>query len=316
MRALLIQTADDVDWVGHAPTGLSNPAMTNDDGPVSDFPGPDFATGWGLINPTGAVRSIRARSIGEATIRDNGQVREFTFETGDDSDVRVTLAWDDPAADPSLPLTEPHLVNDLDLELVDPAGQVHYPFALDQKIVSASDPTKVLTPEEQTPGVEVKVQRAIVPVLDPSAEGIDYPHHDIPVAPATRGRDHLNNVEQVLGRGRREVGDPRDGLRPARHPPALLYRRAARARSRTVGVRGPHGFDAQGDEAGGFPTDGLTPSSLGIAVEDFRDPAPVVSHDAPPVLPVGKTTVTFKATDAAGNAATFPVDVTITPFGT
>ncbi|HXV12786.1 MAG TPA: HYR domain-containing protein [Candidatus Krumholzibacteria bacterium] len=41
----------------------------------------------------------------------------------------------------------------------------------------------------------------------------------------------------------------------------------------------------------------------GASASDGVDPAPVVTHDAPDTFPVGTTSVTFRATDAAGNFA-------------
>lgn len=39
----------------------------------------------------------------------------------------------------------------------------------------------------------------------------------------------------------------------------------------------------------------------GATASDDEDPAPAITHDAPAVFPAGMTTVTFRATDAAGN---------------
>jgi hypothetical protein len=41
----------------------------------------------------------------------------------------------------------------------------------------------------------------------------------------------------------------------------------------------------------------------GVSASDIVDPAPVVTHNAPDIFPVGTTTVTFRATDASGNYA-------------
>jgi len=45
---------------------------------------------------------------------------------------------------------------------------------------------------------------------------------------------------------------------------------------------------------------------------DTCDPAPTVTSDAPPLFPVGATTVTFTALDASGNTATATTTVTVT----
>ncbi|HEU4928258.1 MAG TPA: HYR domain-containing protein, partial [Candidatus Krumholzibacteria bacterium] len=41
----------------------------------------------------------------------------------------------------------------------------------------------------------------------------------------------------------------------------------------------------------------------GASASDDEDPAPAITHDAPAVFPAGMTTVTFRATDSAGNYA-------------
>ena len=105
--------------------------------------------------------------------------------------MKVTLAWDDLAGDAALGSTDPRLKNDLDLVLIDPAGTLHYPWQLNQTITDASGTT--LTPEQQTCGTNVKVVRKLAP---PPAAFV--PADNVA---ATKGPDHLNNVEQVVAPG-------------------------------------------------------------------------------------------------------------------
>jgi HYR domain/FlgD Ig-like domain len=49
----------------------------------------------------------------------------------------------------------------------------------------------------------------------------------------------------------------------------------------------------------------------GASASDDMDPAPVITHDAPSVFPLGTTTVTFRATDATGNHAECTAAVTV-----
>ncbi|MEJ7732626.1 MAG: HYR domain-containing protein [Polyangiaceae bacterium] len=64
---------------------------------------------------------------------------------------------------------------------------------------------------------------------------------------------------------------------------------------------------------GGVPAgDPAMVSFLGGAVAtDNVDPAPAITHDAPPFFTTGTTTVTFTATDAAGNAASCQSTITV-----
>jgi hypothetical protein len=59
---------------------------------------------------------------------------------------------------------------------------------------------------------------------------------------------------------------------------------------------------------------GLSGTAVAVplpAVSDVCDAAPVVTSDAPAVFPLGKTVVTFTATDASGNIATATTSVTV-----
>jgi hypothetical protein len=53
-----------------------------------------------------------------------GESRVYRIEVTSGSELRVTLAWSDY---PSLPEARLHLVNDLDLRLLDPDGNIYYP---------------------------------------------------------------------------------------------------------------------------------------------------------------------------------------------
>ena len=64
--------------------------------------------------------------------------------------------------------------------------------------------------------------------------------------------------------------------------------------------------------AGAPATDAAVAAFLaGATASDLVTTAPVVAHDAPQVLPVGTTNVTFTATDAAGNVGTASSTVTV-----
>ncbi len=57
--------------------------------------------------------------------------------------------------------------------------------------------------------------------------------------------------------------------------------------------------------------DGTCVNITPVLAADICDAAPAITHDAPDVFPLGTTTVTWTATDAAGNAATATQRVTI-----
>ncbi len=116
LKALLIHGAEDLDDTAGA------------------APGPDYATGWGLVNIRRSVDLWREGALVEGTVADGG---ETTFELdvpAGTATVKATVAWTDP---PASSLAATKLVHDLDLELVDPDGEVHYPWSLDPADPSA-----------------------------------------------------------------------------------------------------------------------------------------------------------------------------------
>ncbi|HEX6702442.1 MAG TPA: HYR domain-containing protein [Gaiellaceae bacterium] len=67
--------------------------------------------------------------------------------------------------------------------------------------------------------------------------------------------------------------------------------------------------------AAGIPvTDPAVQAFLAVATaNDIVDPSPKITNDAPAVLPVGTTTITFTATDASGNKTTATAALTVKP---
>lgn len=119
MKALLIQTARDM-----AGTGASGV-------------GPDFATGWGIVDARAAVDQLRLDSgsgVVHAALDDTGLenawIRSFRVPELQ-PELRVTLAWTDPEGNTSDAAGNPELVNDLDLRLIAPDDTVFQPWALD-----------------------------------------------------------------------------------------------------------------------------------------------------------------------------------------
>lgn len=91
-------------------------------------PGPDFESGFGAANGPALVAAIESGTFLESDVADRVARRYEAVVAPGDPELRVTLAWSDPAAalDASV-----QLVNDLDLLLVDPSGGLHRPLVLD-----------------------------------------------------------------------------------------------------------------------------------------------------------------------------------------
>jgi subtilisin family serine protease len=187
LRGVMIHTARDKE---------STSAWTpNPDGEVKPASGPDFVTGWGLIDAQAAAGVVAGRLIVEDSVPATCHVMTYVFRVlgGPAPRFRITLAWDDFEGDSGTSYTAPKLVNDLDLELIDPAGNRHYPWRLDQKILDASG--NELADASQECGMPVTVKRSFVPIANPAAGNDTVPPGGAPKADS--GKDHLNNVEVI-----------------------------------------------------------------------------------------------------------------------
>jgi hypothetical protein len=198
LRAVLIHTAEDII--------AGTPWLPNADGPVQPTIGPDFVTGWGLINAQKAVETIKNKLLrDEDTLTHTCDEKTYSFSRGTAAPFRVTLAWDDLANTNVYSDTEPKLVNDLDLILIAPDGQTHYySWKLNQKIVDFADQSVVIDDPSQICTTPVYAIRQFTPTATPQTSNDPIPNVAEPGIPpgggipfAIRGRDHLNNVEVV-----------------------------------------------------------------------------------------------------------------------
>jgi subtilisin family serine protease len=129
-------------------------------------PGPDYTFGFGLAD---------AKASADLIVADNGfgsRIRTGTVSNGQDIDIPITLAasqklrvvlgWFDPEVllvpDPSVegddPLADKTLINDLDLRVVDPAGNAVLPYALNGATPSATA-TRGVNHTDTTEEVEI-----------------------------------------------------------------------------------------------------------------------------------------------------------------
>jgi hypothetical protein len=111
VRAILIQTARDLQ-ANH----------------VYYTPGPDFASGYGIADAEAAYNAIVSNRVLERTIANEATDQLTINVAADQAELKVTLAWDDPSATLN---AATQLVNNLDLELVTPNGDIQRPWVLD-----------------------------------------------------------------------------------------------------------------------------------------------------------------------------------------
>ncbi len=118
LRALLVHTADDVDNTG-----------------------PDYKTGWGLINTERAVRFLSSNNdnssatvLKDTTLTDGGSI-QLSYTHSSTRPLVITIAWTDPKGTSPSSLDDPTdilLVNDVDVSVTDPDLTSRQPWTLDK----------------------------------------------------------------------------------------------------------------------------------------------------------------------------------------
>ncbi|MDX1615635.1 MAG: S8 family serine peptidase, partial [Candidatus Promineifilaceae bacterium] len=230
-RALLIHTATDL-------TGTDG-AISPDTGAAATFgAGPDWLTGYGLVNAEAAVAAVQDELFVEdevslADVSDDWIISVVPGQTV----VRVTLAWDDLPGTPNSNATAVMLVNDLDLTLVDPDGNTHRPLVL-----------PIPTPRDCDNNAANGVQVGTCAGLDGNQNYF---------GPAAEGVDRRNNVEQIV------VTDP-GGLTPGNWTATVSVLNAD-----GVSVRLPLG----GDQS--YSLVGVLDQEADLAIEKSASPSPV-----------------------------------------
>jgi subtilisin family serine protease len=165
-KAILIQTATDLTKSGTEPEDTNN-ANPDTMLPTLYFKGPDFATGYGLVNGDAARLKIgEPNQWGVGIINHTADSQTWCIQVpAGASELKVVIAWDDREGSTLLSQASRRLVNDLDLELTDPNG------------VTCAD--------------------CLPLILDPPGGS----HTSIPAASITSahpGVDRINNVEMVV----------------------------------------------------------------------------------------------------------------------
>jgi hypothetical protein len=117
-KVLIVHTADDLD---NATSWYNR--------------GPDYASGYGIVNINAAVTSVQRREALEDQVDDGGSATYYLGVTAGTASLKITLAWDDPAAAEE---ANPALINDLDLVVTAPDGTRHYPWTLNPAAPSAA----------------------------------------------------------------------------------------------------------------------------------------------------------------------------------
>ncbi len=136
-------------------------------------PGPDYRSGYGSVRALAALDLLRSRNFLEHTVAQDEHYEVTVGVAPEDTELKVTLAWDDVPATPNV---SPALVNDLDLRVIDPAGEVHYPWTL--------DPAQPDTPAVRTgPDRVNNIEQVVIAAPLPGAYRVQVVGHDVPEGP-------------------------------------------------------------------------------------------------------------------------------------
>jgi hypothetical protein len=145
-------------------------------------PGPDYIYGFGLLQTQAAVDAIL--TDGDSSSIDSGQLgtgQVHTYGmvvTNGTPYLKSTLAWmDEPAPYSTGGLK---LINDLDLRLISPTGQIHYPYSL-----NVNDPVADAT--ATTRNTRDTVEQVVVADPEVGAWTVEVRGRSVPVGPQKYG---------------------------------------------------------------------------------------------------------------------------------
>lgn len=171
-KAVLIHTALDMISKTPRPEIENNPDFIESASGVDEVlteyyaEGPDWATGFGLIQADAAISFIGTTRLKQGAVNASYS-RAFQFNNSvARSKLRVTLAWDDPAGGTGIyPTANIALSNDLDLILVSPSGQVFRPWVLDY--------TSIKNPQGPTYATQDEYVTRERIIANPAFKGVD-----------------------------------------------------------------------------------------------------------------------------------------------
>jgi hypothetical protein len=147
--------------------------------------GPDYFFGWGSVDAKAAVDHVRSSSANGGTWQSTlslkaGETREFQFfidtrpspaYAPKDNKLRITASWLDPAGSGN----GKDLLNDLDILVLDPAGNPLYPYNTPYALscrAGACDINQVMLPAVRTAANHTDNVEQIVADIPPGSNGV------------------------------------------------------------------------------------------------------------------------------------------------
>ena len=134
--ALLIQRYRQLNGGADPKNGLMKAILSNG-GYDRGNPGPDYQYGFGWMNLLRSIEMIENDHYFNATIANSSTNNHNITVPANTARLKVMLYWNDPAASPLSALT---LVNDLDLEVLDPSMSVVLPMIPDSTNANLNQP--------------------------------------------------------------------------------------------------------------------------------------------------------------------------------
>ena len=157
-----------------------------------ETPGPDYKTGYGSVRVLPALNLLRSGDFVEATVDHDGTWLAVVEVGPEDTELKVTLAWDDV---PGTPNMLPVLVNDLDLRVVDAEDTLYYPWTLG----GLADPA---VPAIRTTADHVNnIEQVVIDEPPPGTYRVEVYGYCIPAGPQGFSLTATPNLRNCASRG-------------------------------------------------------------------------------------------------------------------
>ncbi|MEL7472842.1 MAG: S8 family serine peptidase [Planctomycetota bacterium] len=150
--------------------------------------GPDYQTGYGSIRIVDAIDHMRLGRF-EETAAEQGEAVRYTISVTAGETVRVTAAWDDAPATPNVVRA---LVNDLDVSVVGPSGQVFNPWTLD-----AANPSALAT-QDKANRLD-NLEQVLFTAPESGVYTVEVFGHDVPQGPQDVSVVSSHDLSEVTG---------------------------------------------------------------------------------------------------------------------
>ncbi|SDG80252.1 S8 family peptidase [Chitinophaga filiformis] len=124
--ATIVQEAFQQEFSSTPSSAMVKAIMVNSADDINT-PGPDYSSGYGLLNAVAAVRTINDKRLSSGVVTTGNSVSIPVNVPPNTARLKITLCWNDPAATENISKS---LLNDLDLSVTDNTGKSYLPWLL------------------------------------------------------------------------------------------------------------------------------------------------------------------------------------------